>query len=568
MRSTFHGMETAKRALFAQRNALDTTGHNIANAERDGYTRQKAHMSATSPYTMPAQNMPGTAGQIGTGVEVESVERMRDDFIDSQIREESRFKGNWENKNDTLKKIETLYTEPSDSGLRSVFDQFWESLQDLSKNPEDRTARTQVMERGVSLADTVNHMYGQFVNLKEDLDESIDIKVDEINSIGHQIADLNEQIQNIELRTNQNANDLRDKRDMLLDELSELTNYNLSEDDKGNVRVSIGGTSLVEGNRVNELEFEAEAADADNDNGNNEGNGNIYLDDQEPRGGKVKWSHTGEEVNFRDGAMGGLMDSRDKIVQDHIDELRSVMAQFQESFNVVHSDDRAFNHYQAQAAQDGEDPFSDDVNQVDNFFEWKNDGNELLTVNEEIQEDVYLINAGYIDNDTLSEYLDGDYDDDDLSDMGLEDIFGDNYETQEPENMDINPNKLMYRGNGENGKRLANLKDEDIIKEVPSEDNFDNDEKISGDTTFNDYIDAVVSDLGVEAQEAERMVENQELLVDQLENRREAVSGVSMDEEMTKMVQQQHAYNAASRVVTTIDESLDTIINQMGIVGR
>ncbi len=556
MTSTFHGIETAKRALFANQRALDTTSHNIANADSEGYTRQKASMEATSPYTKPAMNMSGSAGQVGTGVEVDSIERMRDDFIDTQIREETNNKGEWENKSDTLKKLESLYTEPSDSGLRSVFDQFWESLQELSDNPEDRSARTQVMERGVSLTDTVNHMYDQFVNLQEDLDENMSIKVDDINSIANQVADLNEQIQNVELRDNQDANDLRDKRDLLLDELSEYTDFNISEDNLGNARVSIGGTSLVEGNTANEIEYVEAENDENNDNGNDNDDPNV--DNREPEGGEIRWTHTGDEVNFQDGAMGGLQDSKE-IVQHHIDELRDSMAQFQTSFNKIPGDDRAFNHAEA---EDPEADPEDAEGRVEEFFNWKNDGNELLTVNEDIRDDVYKINAGYIDDETVAQYIDKD--EEKIQDMDRGEI----EEELEAQGYDLET--VMKSGNGENARRLANLKDADIINEnVSSEDDFVEDPTDpDGDTTFNDYIDAVVSDLGVEAQEADRMVENQELLVDELENRREAVSGVSMDEEMTNMIQYQHAYNAASRMVTTLDESLDTIINQMGIVGR
>ncbi|OWZ84854.1 flagellar hook-associated protein FlgK [Natranaerobius trueperi] len=516
MRSSFFGIETARRALFANSKALDTAGHNIANANTEGYTRQKVNMSATSPYSRPGINSPHGAGQIGTGVEAESIDRIRDEFIDTQIRNETNSKGEWNMKYDTLKKIESIYSEPSDSGIRNVFDQFWDSLQELSQNPEDRTARTQVKERGVSLADTVNHMYNQLTDLKKDLDENIKINVDDINSKANQIADLNEQIQNVEVKSNQNANDLRDKRDQLLDELSELTDFNLSEDDMGNARVTIGGTSLVNGTDVNELEYipEDELEIEEDDDF-------LETPDSEPKGGKVIWNHTEREVNFGEGEMNGLIESRDEIVDHHIDELRSLTYQLSESFNAIHGADDAFNHYEAQGNGD---------NRQDDFFEFKNDGSRFIDVNEEIQQDVNLINAGYEKDD-----------------------------------------EGKYLGNGENARRLADLKSHSIIHENVNEDTFDGIEDlddIDGTATFNDFIDSTVADLGVETQEAMRMVENQELLVGQLENQREAVSGVSLDEEMTNMIKHQHAYNAASRVITTIDESLDTIINRMGTVGR
>ena len=521
MRSTFFGLETARKALHAQKKALDTTSHNISNANTEGYTRQKVSMSATNPYTKPAMNSPTGAGQIGTGVEVTDIERMRDDFIDQQVRQESRFMGDWEAKSDTLKKLEVIYNEPSEEGLRGVFDRFWESLQTLSQEPESRTSRTEVMERGVSLADTVNHMYRQMTDLKQDLDDTIRNKVNDINSIGRQVADLNKQIQNIERAQGQSANDLKDKRDLLLDELSELTNFQRAEDSDGNLIVSVGGTALVRADSMNEMRFE-QSSPEDIEEGD--------LDIQEPEGGKVVWEHTGSEINFRDGEMKGLFDSRDEIVQDQINELREVMYQFQSKFNQVHSgedddDTDAFNHYATMDDPEGK------VEDGETFFDWLNNGDELMQVDDDIREDVFNIRAGR--------------------------------ETGE---------EGKYPGNGENAKLLAQLKHEQVIDEsyyqkYQEADHID-DIEADGTSTFNDFINATVTSLGVEAQEAERMVENQNDLLNQLKNRREAVSGVSLDEEMTNMIKYQQAYNAASRMVTTIDEQLDTIINRMGIVGR
>lgn len=521
MRSSFFGLETAKRSLDAHKKALETTSHNIANANTEGYTRQKVSKAATNPYTTPAMNSPVGAGQIGTGVEVTEINRMRDEFIDNQVRHESRFMGDWEAKSDTLRKLEVIYNEPSEQGLRGVFDQFWESLQTLSKEPESRTARTEVMERGVSLADTVNHMYDQMTNLKEDLDDQIETKVQDINSIGRQISDLNKQIQNIERAQDQSPNDLKDRRDLLLDELSELTNFETAEDSQGRLIVNISGTSLVRGENFNGLEFEE---------GENTGDSDGDIDEQELEGGKVFWQHTGDEVEFRDGEMKGLFDSRDEIVQGQINELREVMYQFQEKFNEVHrgddaEDEEAFNYYAT------EDDFEGSEDAGKEFFDWLNNGDELMQVDEEIREDVFNIRAGR-----------------EMEDEG------------------------KHPGNGENAKILAQLKHERIIDEgfyeKYKEHNGVDEIDTTGTSTFNEFIDAAVTSLGVEAQEAERMVENQEDLLNQLKNRREAVSGVSLDEEMTDMIKFQQAYNAASRIVTTIDEQLDTIINRMGIVGR
>ncbi|MFZ5640022.1 MAG: FlgK family flagellar hook-associated protein, partial [Bacillota bacterium] len=168
MRSAFFGLEMGRRALFTQQRALDVTGHNIANANTEGYTRQIADMSASLPYTVPAFNSPVTPLQVGTGVDITAIRRVRESFLDSQIRNETTNLGYWESKRDALKKIEVILREPSDNGLRTVMDQFWSSMQELSKNPESEGVRALVRETGITLANTFNQLSKQLTDLQTD----------------------------------------------------------------------------------------------------------------------------------------------------------------------------------------------------------------------------------------------------------------------------------------------------------------------------------------------------------------------------------------------------------------
>ena len=134
MASTFYGLETARRALNTQQAALLTTGHNIANANTPGYTRQRVNMTTTQAFPSVGINRPQIAGQMGTGVQIGDVQRIRDSFIDTQYHTETSKLGYWQAKAEQLSQMEDIMNEPSETGLANTLDEFWSSLQDLASN--------------------------------------------------------------------------------------------------------------------------------------------------------------------------------------------------------------------------------------------------------------------------------------------------------------------------------------------------------------------------------------------------------------------------------------------------
>lgn len=219
MRSTFMGLEASKRGLFTQQSALYTTGHNIANANTAGYSRQRVNMQPTLGFPGTGLNAPKTPGFIGTGVEAGSVQRIRDAFVDRQYRQESNKLGYWESRSEAITQMEDIMSEPSDFGLNVSLDQFWKSLQDLSTNPENSGTRKVVVQRGVAVAESFNYIHKQLSDIQGNLKNEIIVSTKDINSILDQIASLNGQIQSIE-PNGYIPNDLYDSRDNLLDELS------------------------------------------------------------------------------------------------------------------------------------------------------------------------------------------------------------------------------------------------------------------------------------------------------------------------------------------------------------
>ena len=197
--STFQGLELARKALFAQQGALYTTGHNIANVNTEGYSRQRVNFETTTPFPVPSRVQPQFPGQMGTGVEIGTVQRVRNQFLDFQFRAENSKFGYWETKQAALSRMEDLLNEPSENGLSKIMDQFWQSLQDLAGNPENSGARSVVAQRGLALAETFNHMSRSLQSIQADLRDQIENgSVKEINSLLERINDLNGQIQKIE----------------------------------------------------------------------------------------------------------------------------------------------------------------------------------------------------------------------------------------------------------------------------------------------------------------------------------------------------------------------------------
>jgi len=482
MRSTFSGLYTGYSGLAAQQRALDITGHNVANANTQGYTRQDVIMQAT-------RALKTVEGYVGTGVKITELRRVKDQFIDIQMRTESKALGEWEVKSDILNKLEVIFNEPSETSVRSVLDQFWESWQTLAKNPEGVAARTTVMQRDVSLANTFNHLDAQLSDLQADINKSLETKTSEINSIACQIRDINGQIIKAEA-SGKKANDLRDRRELLVEGLSKIVNIDVVEDELGAVNVTIGGRFLVSRTNISQMRFVDNTVD--------------------PTKAKLEWYDPNTDisqgkVNANGGVIKGYLDMRDEVITNYQGKLSKLAQVIAEEVNTVH---------QAGFGLDGTTGLD--------FFSMNDDGPDFtarnIRVNQDIIDDLNLIAAA------------GEKNPDPLGDPPV------------------------FQGDGSNALLLGQLKNQLAMS--------------AGTASFDDYYRSTLGQLGIEGQEAFQMVENRSYLIEQLINRRAAVSGVSLDEEMTNMIRFQHAYSASARVINIMDEMLDLIVNRLGMAGR
>ena len=473
--STFHGLEMAKQALFAQQSALYTTGHNISNANTEGYSRQRVNFETRNPYPSGSRNRPQIPGQLGTGVQAGSVQRIRNEFLDVQFRGENGKSGYWEAKAEALSRLETVLNEPSESGLSKTMDQFWQSLQDLAANPEkDSGVRSVVFQRGKTAADTFNYLSNSLNTIRGDLKSQMDTTIKDANSLMEQIHNINEQVRQVEAH-GLLANDLYDERDRLIDELSGIINIKVTKDSSSESSLDMAdGLATIEvldgvGNPIATL-VDGKAGSFNKIAVSFEGNGeDETISFLEIGGISIKGANGS-------GSLKGLVESYQDIYPQMLSRLNTMAYEFAEAFNQIHND--FFVVEKDKAAGNlivGLDSSDDIVASEDN-----NDGNIASQ---------------------------------------LADLFE---------------------------KKLPGLEGKSV----------------------KGYFQSMIGELGVEAQQANRMKDNTVILRSQVENQRLSVSSVSLDEEISNMIKFQHAYNAAARSMTAIDEMIDKIINSMGLVGR
>lgn len=231
MTSTFHGLEIGRRSLYTQQTALSTTGHNIANANTPGYSRQRVNMEATSSIANPYQTG-GTSSQLGTGVSVGSIERIRSEYLDSQYRERNAALGSESMKLETLQQIEMMSAEPGENGLNASLNKLWSAFEDLSANPDSLAARSVIVSRSEELLDKGKAFNADLKNLSTSLESQKKAVLSEIDSLSKRIDDLNQEV----VRT-KGSNDSKDQRDKLIDELSGLINIDVTKKSNGALEV-------------------------------------------------------------------------------------------------------------------------------------------------------------------------------------------------------------------------------------------------------------------------------------------------------------------------------------------
>ena len=238
--STFLGIETALRGLLAQQRSLDTTSHNVSNANTVGYTRQVVDLQATDPIN----DVPG--GQLGTGVNVLAYQRARDEFLDVQLRAQTMLQGYYGARQDGLEQVELTLNEPSDNGISSLLSKFWSSWQDVSNSPESLTIRQTLLQSGGELASGLQSQRLQLTRINQQTQTNIGMTIDDLNATVAAVATLDQKIMNDVVSGQDPSNDLLDRRDVLLDKLGGMVNLTATKQANGSMTLQVGAFTLLQ----------------------------------------------------------------------------------------------------------------------------------------------------------------------------------------------------------------------------------------------------------------------------------------------------------------------------------
>jgi flagellar hook-associated protein 1 FlgK len=352
----FNSLNIAKSGLVASQMALDVTSNNIANANTKGYTRQRLDLSAKA----------GTNNGIvspGNGVEIENLTQIRNEYLDLQFRSENSVNSELLSKSLAMGKIENIFAEPSEYGINENLSNFFTALEEMSYNAHDLSYRETVVQMAVTLTDSFHTIANELVNYQKELDNNISMTVDDINTKIEEIQALNETIYNFELKGT-TANELRDKRNLVVDELSQLIDIDTFETAEGKYMVNSSGTSLVNDTSINKLEVKQEGTDPVTGN----------------KSSALYWQGTTSEVKPQGGVIKGYLDIRDGSTQDkqgvpyYLSQLNDMAVAMVESFNKINNDGFTVPYEGS--------PSSDNVN----FFDTENVSAIDIAVSEELLE--------------------------------------------------------------------------------------------------------------------------------------------------------------------------------------
>lgn len=635
MPGLFSTFNIATRGMSVQQNAIDVTSHNISNANTDGYSRQKAVIETTRPFGDTGLDTVAGPGQLGTGSQISSIQRVRDTFIDYQYRAQNSTQGMYEARDTYLSEIENIFNEPSDTGISSIIGKFFDAWQELSKQPDSSDSRTVVAQQSASLANALNNAYNQLQKLKENTQIEMKNAVSSVNSTLDQLDTVNQQIIGVSI-SGQSPNDLMDKRDSLLDTLSDEFNISVSS-------TKFNGTDISpadDNNMMNSYMVKSESnsdvrrisyinsvdspvydptmgtysvkihyykkGDTSSESNaqtitltgikekdlqnvqNNLNESKVLWGDKDgvavdSNGSQIK---NGTSINYQrlkifepsDGKIKGYM-TLQQDVDNYIDQLNSLAKTLAFSVNAIQSGlTSARDDSLVPATVQTKDSSGNLINVVKKDY-------MPFFVNKDAADKYYESdNKNKIDPANIDNVLDAEKDINAGNISVNEGIMSDVMYIKTRKNDDQfayeSDNNIDGSTDGTRALAIAKLKDnliqiQNIGQSVETrEDLFDTAKggsKLDPDTkgmvssengiTLDNYFNDIIDKLGVQEQEAKRMVSNQQTLLDSLQQSRDSVSGVSLDEEFANLIQYQHAYQANAKVISTVDNLLDVIIN-------
>lgn len=558
MNSTpFMGLEIAMRGLYSSQRGMANVSHNVDNTNTPGYSRQVLNQKAARPLLVA-----NSAGMLGMGSDVVSVDSVRDNYLDEKYWSESQYYGEWDTKNTILTDMQTVYNEPSNNGFTQILNDFYSSLQKLSTDPSDLSIRNTVKEKGIMVAKYFNSVATHFDGLQQDLNNMVNSKVSEVNTLADQIQNLNLQIYNFEVMGNK-ANDLRDQRGALVDKLSKLVNCSAYEVETGlkmpngdpekRFIVSISGKALVDHKDVVHLKCANRSQKL-----NYEDLNSLY---------DVSWED-GNKIDIKSGELKGYLDMRDgndgQLALNGVDKSPDCkgIPYYQRKMNeYVQVFARTFNEGIIDSNGDG------NLDKINGHVDGYTLNSTSASAPSGIRFFTIMDNNGKpMDSTSFINMVNAQAATDGVTDNVVtpyDDRYVDGYKIITARNFSISAdvdndpvNNISASAAGGQAGNNAN---------VNSLLDMRHNTYMFMEGSGEDFIKTLISTLGVDGQQYGVYLNTQEGIMQQIENRRQSISGVSLNEEMTNLVKYQQIYGASAKMIQAFSDVLDTLMNNLGV---
>lgn len=565
--------------LQTSQNALNTTAHNLSNVDTKGYTRQQVQQSDKYYVTISKTNAAVSYEQTGLGVIYSRAKQVRDFFLDKTYRKESGRSMFYEVSTEVMEEVESQLGELNGEAFQTTLTDFWTAVQELTKDPASSVTQGLLVQKANEFVERASAVYYGLSSYQDNLNAQIKQQVEKINEYGNAILNLNDKIRAIESGRIEHANDLRDERNRILDELAELTNMSWSEDMYGNVAVQIEGVDFVKGSTCYEIGLQVDET-------------NGFYTPYWPQNASYIIRDDGSKYYNIDGAevfdlaveissdlgtdVGGLKamllargDHRadyTDIAEDYDSVSQSVIMNIQAEFDqMIHNVTSKINGILANAAgvQKGNLTLADGTI-LENVQYCKNEeGGYLRNENgSPIQLFAKITTDGYrkvtaTDADgNVGEYW-----------VYNEENFNKRDSLYTIENLQVDPG-LMQRPANLGFRKPDGSEDNETVEALKAaftEEAYTLNPNVKKKTCFVDYYDDLVSQIANSGYVFRSIYTNQVNTVESTYSAREQITGVSSDEELSNMIKFQNVYNASSRYINVISEMIEHIINTLGM---
>ena len=582
--SLMDGLYIGVSGLKTSQNALNTTSHNIANAETKGFVRQQTILMDSMYNTVGGNKI--STWKIGLGTDTQVVRQIRDQFLDQSYRKESGRQGFYQVQYEAAFEMQEVMGELEGVQFQQSIEDFWVALQELAKEPDSIVTRATLIQCGVNFVEHAENIYEQIQTYQIDLNSQIQTKVDRINEIAEEIRELNNKIRFHEATGIEHANDLRDTRNNLLDELGGLIDITYTEEADGRVSIRAEEMPFLQEDNIFYMDTKSISEDSE------------MLVPYWPAFGDAEvfsFDRSPNPVDDTDvGSLKGIILARGRKVGKFTDV---PIKPEKEDFEDEASYEEAMELFEIEAAKYNKEIHDSVIMATQSQFDQLIHGivttiNDILCPNKEIMlENGEVIKV--LDTDKASVGMDEDktmgteffsrksmnryqeLQEVTLADGSKEWVYI--YNEEDPENnyslytlgeIEINPevlkdrSKLPLSKNTNTGDFNIDVAQDflsawqaDFATLNPNELNYNN---------FNNYYTALIGELGTRGEKYQTLAETQEAMANSINNERLEIMAVSTDEELTNLIKYQHAYNASARYINVVSEMIEHVLNMFG----